>query len=477
MTCSRGHATEIVAALRRHPIQQRMYAKLVRTRNDEREYRAIDGFDLGLFRRARQLLAKHSGQLVHPVGRLEAGHSTAQALRWGFGDWKSFFNARQLYAHGLIGAAIRELPAGSPEREALSGLFTKVLEFNNVFASYKGEGTGAVRPLFHNHTLKPERTPLEANPWGETTASGSMPALFSRLLRAASYKEAPTDLVSGQNGTTRCVTGLSLPTTRPIVTRFRDLASHSDPAAYVNCGDSSSTDIPDHSIDLVVTDPPYFRKVHYSELADFFHAWLSQLRPYPQYPTRVRSTRHSKEVQTGDPRVFRQGLTRVWSDVGRVLRPRGLLVFSFNESNVGAWYALMAALREGGFVVTGFQPVMAEMATSLAKSGAREPSHLDAIVVCRKRGHGSGWAVTPQDAARKAKKSLQAMAAAGIDVSDGDVRSFVSGGVISLVTVGARSKGDELRREATSLAKAAVAEFQRRRDATRKGARRRRTGK
>ena len=58
-------------------------------------------------------------------------------------------------------------------------LFSGTLEFNNLFASYKGEGTGAVRHMFAHHILKPERTPIEANVWGTPKSSGS----FSSLLR------------------------------------------------------------------------------------------------------------------------------------------------------------------------------------------------------------------------------------------------------------------------------------------------------
>ena len=64
-----------------------------------------------------------------------------------------------------------------------------MLEFNNLFASYKGEGTGAVRHMFSHHILKPERTPIEANVWGTPKSSGSFSNLFrSRLLRAIEYR-------------------------------------------------------------------------------------------------------------------------------------------------------------------------------------------------------------------------------------------------------------------------------------------------
>ena len=85
-----------------------------------------------------------------------------------------------------------------PTRAALLTLFSGVLEFNNMFASYKGEGTGAVRHMFSHHILKPERTPIEANVWGTPKSSGSFSNLFrSRLLRAIEYRRAPTEV----NGT------------------------------------------------------------------------------------------------------------------------------------------------------------------------------------------------------------------------------------------------------------------------------------
>ena len=64
-------------------------------------------------------------------------------------------------------------------------ILSGVLEFNNIFASYKGEGTGAVRHMFAHHILKPKRTPIEANLWGTPKSSGSFTNLYrSRLLHA-----------------------------------------------------------------------------------------------------------------------------------------------------------------------------------------------------------------------------------------------------------------------------------------------------
>jgi adenine-specific DNA methylase len=455
MSCVNGHTGPILTGPRRDPLQRRMFAKLVLTSDGSREYRAIDDFDLGLYARAERLLRRHRLALVQPRGELAPGNSTAQALRWGFTEWASFFNERQLYCLGLTATAIRDLKAGSAEREALIALFSKAIEFNNLFTSYKGEGTGAVRSIFHNHTLRPERTPLEANPWGISLSSGSMAQLFNRLIRAHEYKCAPRDLLLSPNGEITVAVGLSLPLSRPIVESYGKLVSHPG-TAYISCGDSAVVDLPDGSVDLAVTDPPYVGKVHYSELADFFHAWLRQLRPFPSYPHRWESTRRSREIQNSSAETFGKGLARVWREVARVLRDDGLLVFSFHQTESRGWHAAMTALREAGLVVTAVQPVMAEMSTSVAKSSSCHPNSLDALIVCRKPGRNVPWVRTPAQAATKAVQALLALRRVGIAFTSGDVMSVVRGSVLSLLTNPSSEGTDSLVAKADSKAAAAV---------------------
>jgi len=49
-------------------------------------------------------------------------------------------------------------------------------------------------------------------------------------------------------------------------------------AVQLNVGSAEDmVGIGDETIDLVITDPPYFDNIAYSELADFFHPWMRQL--------------------------------------------------------------------------------------------------------------------------------------------------------------------------------------------------------
>ena len=425
MTCRQGHRHRVLDALGQQKPRYAMYAKLV-LRPDGKIYERIDDFDRQLYAEATSRLgASSNARLVQPAGELATGYNTVQAMKWGFQAWRDFFNDRQLYCLGLLATAIRDLDCNSAEREALAALFSGTLEFNNLFCSFKGEGTGAVRHMFSHHVLKPERTPLEAHPWGTRESSGSFSTLFeSRLLRAHRYKQVPTDLVPGLSDRPQRLAGLS----RPIA---RDLGADT----IILTGNAAHMDLEDESIDLIVTDPPYMDNVHYSELADFFHAWLRNIYPYQGYSS-MPTTRTAGEVQDTTVDGFASNIEAVWQECARVLKPSGLLAFTFHQAKPEGWLAVMKALANAGLIVSATQPVKGEMSVAAPKHGAREPSTLDTIVVCRKRGHGrANVGSTPTEAASWAREHLIAIAEGGVDFGFADVRSVVRGSVLSLLTL------------------------------------------
>lgn len=434
MTCPNGHTSKVIDALAGKPPRYEMYAKLVLGFNGKKRYETISEFDRSLYAECTELLRDRASALVIPSGNLDRGENTRQAIRWGFSHWHQFFNDRQLYSLGLIGGAIRDLDVGAPEREAMAALFSGTLEFNNIFCSFKGEGTGAVRHMFSHHVLKPERTPLEAHPWGTPASSGSFSTLFqSRILRAHEYKVRPADQILNSDDVVR-ITGLSLPIQCPLVDSWPE-SGLPPSTVYLRTGDSSHTDLPGGSVDLVVTDPPYMDNVHYSELADFFHAWLRGLAPYPGYPQELGTTRSTGEVQSASADEFEQAITAVWRECARVLKAGGLLAFTFHQARLTGWVALVRALAEAQFVITAVQPIKGEMSTSVTKFGL-EPSNLDAVIVCRKQAGIalSGRVTDPYKAADIGERRLAALISAGVDVGAGDIRSVIRGHVLATYT-------------------------------------------
>jgi len=261
-------------------------------------------------------------------------------------------------------------------------LFSGTLEFNNMFCSFKGEGTGAVRHMFSHHILKPERTPLENCVWGNDKSSGTFYSLFkSRILKASAYLSKPFEIqvVNGQTTKRYC----NHPVACQYVQDFDELTSRPNSCLVLN-GDSSQLNLPDQSVDAIITDPPYFDFVNYSELADFFHAWLKPaLKDEVDFFKEDHSTREG-QVQNQDKQIFSSHLANVFWEGKRVLKDDGLLVFSFHHSRMSGWQAILDAVVHAGFFIEKAYPVKAEMSVAAPKNGSKSPIDIDALLVCKK---------------------------------------------------------------------------------------------
>ena len=429
------NAFSIVEAMRAtiNPPTHRLYAKLVLSPQGEKRYLRATDDDYEAYIACEQRLQTEElqGLVRLPEATLFEGYNTRQAMGYNYNSWRDFFNARQLLALGWLHDSIRKLPE-SAERDALLLLFSGTLEFNNLFASYKGEGTGAVRHMFSHHTLKPERMPLEANVWGTSKSSGSFSGLFrSRLLRALDYRDAPFEV--GLNNHKK-VFGIS----KPIGTQPLAKWGYFEPGTVaLSCGDSANSDLPANSIDLVVTDPPFFDNVHYSELADFFYAW-QVLQPRGFIVENQSTTRRNCEVQDTDSNQFSNKLRHVFEECRRVLKENGLLVFTYHHSHPDGWLALANAVYGAQFSVVQAHPVRAELAAATPKSQTKEPILIDAIIVCRKQENDERKRQNPEEAFRRAVSAatnqVERLVSTGYQPTEGD--KFVIGAAQFFVALG-----------------------------------------
>lgn len=414
----------IAQAVRRHsaPPAHRMYAKLVLRSAGTKAYQGITAEDLALYDEATAALAQRPS--AYPLVAIQPGNNTNQVLAYQYHYWHQMFNARQLLCLSLLAEKIMAIKDRST-RHLFICLFSGSLEFNNMFASFKGEGTGAVRHMFAHHILKPERTPLEANLWGTPKSSGAFSTLFrSRLMRAMEYRDAPFE-VRPVRGAGEKLFGLSAPMGREIAATFEEFSAN-DNSVYLSCGDSASTDLPDNSVELIVTDPPFFDNVHYSELADFFHVWQRKMLHCEGERISAETTRAAGEVQSNDADTFARRLQGVFAECRRVLRPRGLLVFSYHHSRADGWQSVLAALHGAGFVLTATQPITAEMSVATPKAQAKEPISLDIIMVCRPRDEQSITAPSTYEMAiDRAEQQAERFRVAGRALSRNDLRVII----------------------------------------------------
>lgn len=328
--------------------------------------------------------------LLLPREEIPPGYNTNQMRRYGYRYWHQMFNARQLAAYDLLFRAIARV-VDEPSRELLTLLASTSLELNSMFCGAKGLGTGAIRHVFSHHAFIPAKEPLEANVWGVHRSSGGYSTLFrERLLRAREWASAPVERrFTGRKAEKVQIVGERL-AGKP-VERFEDLREGGQ-MLLLNQSSESLDHVPDGSIDYAVTDPPYADNVMYSELSDFFYVWLRHALS-GTYSAFERPLVDDSREAVHNPGRGRDGefytdvLSNVFAEVGRTLKPRGRLAFTFHHSGEDAWGHVEEALARARFVVEKWWPVHAEMTSGVPIQGKRESGgHLDIVFVCARVG-------------------------------------------------------------------------------------------
>ena len=421
------------------PPRHRLYALMALREDGSKIYVPARPEDHALYAEATERLKIEDIPL--PTFPVRPGHNTDQARGYNYLAWRDFFNDRQLLCLGLLLRAIMRLEDRAI-REQLLCLFSSTLEFNNLFCSFKGEGTGAVRHMFSNHILKPERTPLENSIWGTSRSSGTFMSLFeSRLLRAKRYLDEPfelrfeSDLLGVRSGTSKTIS--SAPIAPLLAQNWQELTAAGGSAALILNGNSATLPLPDRSVDAIITDPPYFDFVHYSELSDFFFAWLAPSLK-ANYPWFCREDSSAEgEVQDKDPRTFARHLGFVFSEGRRVLKDDGVLAFSFHHSRPEGWAAIYCALADAGMSVVAAHPVHAELRAASPKSAAKDPISLDAILVCRKRAAINAIPYSLDEIMKRTAAFSIKLAAGGLHLSRAD--HFVIAAGQTLIAAGHES--------------------------------------
>jgi putative DNA methylase len=341
--------------------------------------------------------ARRLAELRVPKGAIPAGRNTNQMVRYGYRSWHQMFNGRQLLGLDLLVRAVADVKDDAA-RDALALHLSSTLEFHSMFATSKGLGTGAIRHVFSHHAFIPAKAPLEAHLWGVGTAnggsSGGFASLYANRLKAAlRWKAAPneTTIVDGKR-VRDAVEGETLAARR--ATSFDQLADDTADVLLLNQSSASLPEIPDCSVDLCVTDPPYADNVMYAELSDYFYVWLRELLPdHPSFTAELvddaqEAVQNRHRGRDGDD--YADLLAGVFAEVARVLKDDGRLTFTFHHANQGAWHHLRDAIITAGFAVERWWPVFAEMESAMPILGKEHNGHLDIVFVCAKRARVAG---------------------------------------------------------------------------------------
>lgn len=300
-----------------------------------------------------------------PRHRIGSTHrSDSRLTDYGYRQWSQLFNDRQLLHLGRLAREIKKLP--EDKRRGVALAFSNHLTTNCMLTSYAA-GWRRLTPLFSIRAFRHVPRPVELNPWSEGTGRGTFPNAIRQVLRAAAFAKAPKE--PGRRGGFRHV-----PAVVPAVA----------PRAFPgNARDLTGFD--SGSVDMVLTDPPYYDNVAYSELSDFFQPWLEHLGVVPKAAKRralvrqaLRACRNNEESLE----EFAVHLGEAFSEVRRVLKPQGLLAFTFRHSTTEAWLAMAKALSRCGLKPVQVLPMPGEAGTGLHTHDGT--SLWDAVLVFRK---------------------------------------------------------------------------------------------
>lgn len=166
------------------------------------------------------------------------------------------------------------------------------------------------------------------------------------------------------------------------------------------------------SYDIVLTDPPYYDAIPYSDLMDFFYIWLRRtligmsdevdsilsMHLCPKWDSIQNdgeliddSSRHQGNKEKSRS-IYEFGMYRAFLACCSALKENGRMIIVFAHKEPDAWESLVAAIIKSGFVVDGSWPIQTEMSNRTRSHGSAALAS-SVWLVCKKRPETArpGW--------------------------------------------------------------------------------------
>ena len=346
----------------------------------DRRIRSATVFDRSCYREAdsrlAEVLAENPNAL--PPGPIpRTGRADNRLVAYGYRDYVEMFNSRQQLHLALLGEAIEKFSDAA--RDGLAVAFSDHLTTNNRLCAY-ASGWRRLAPLFAIRAYRHIARPVEINPWLQKNGRGTFPNSVRAVVRASHAMKNPRE-----------------PNPAGSFKRTKDAYCGS---ADIVCGDARRmSHIPSESVDLVLTDPPYFDYIPYSELGHFFTPWFRRFRLISRrgnggFPKgQIAATTRSHEAE----RRFHRRLTGAFREIRRVCKPSARVVFTYQNLEGRGWRAITYALAKAGLEPKAAFPLYGDSSVSLHKHG--RSISWDAVMVCRLSEPVPVPSIEPEDTA------------------------------------------------------------------------------
>jgi adenine-specific DNA methylase len=202
----------------------------------------------------------------------------------------------------------------------------------------------------------------------------------------------------------------------------------------VQQGDAAEALLPDGSVSVWFTDPPYYDAVPYADLSDFFLVWLKRtlpghpmLRdPYDQTNPLSHKVREAVQDETklsgGLPKngaFFEATVAKTFAVGRRGLRDDGVGCVVFAHKTTEGWEALLSGMIRGGWTITGSWPIATERPGRLRSQDSAALA-TSVHLVCRPRIEEStgDWAAVFRELPKRVREWMERLENEGVRGAD-----------------------------------------------------------
>jgi len=308
-----------------------------------------------------------------PEGAITAASSVSgnDLFQHGYEQWSEFQNARQLLCLAKIVSAIDDLNDQNAAEFLLLAL-TDSLRTNSTFCSYDPSRNG-MDHIFRSNSFAPALYPAENNVWGTKFGRGTFTAAWDMVVDGVEYAIAPTERYM-VDGDTKKTSQFAQPIGQNAKVYQNDIRNITA----------------ENEFDAVITDPPYYDNIIYSEVADYFYVWQKIILrgEYPRFDQ--EKTPRAESIVTNPyldktTEDFEHEMGEALAVINRALKDDGTLSFTYHHSDEESWGELLESLCNNGFEVTATYPINSD----LNKFIGGEAVSFDIVIVARPSDHRS----------------------------------------------------------------------------------------
>ena len=308
---------------------------------------------------------------------------------YGYTHWWTMFNNQQLLVLSQLLKEIMSINCSEDLKDLLYGMFQQYLRYQNMFVFWHHKRDCPAAHLSNNN-YHPKANVVEGGVFSDV-GTGNWKSTLEATVRGLEWARDPYELVTHDYIKKVNKSLSSEIKTKSIKVKLKDKVNTPNRIVVQTATDLAG--INDNEIDLVVTDPPFGNLLHYSELADFFYVWL-RLGLKDKYPDNFSSEYTLKSLEAVSNRVrnpekpdafYRRLLTQAWKEANRILKPSGLLTFTFHHSEDDPWVDVLESLFEANFYLEATYPIRSDETKGDAGQFGSKTIEYDIIHVCRKR--------------------------------------------------------------------------------------------